>query len=399
MMRFDDAYIPYGVYWSTPFARWQGSLADSHSIELAAQTARAAMEHRSIPAEELDGLALGITVAQRRSFYGAPWLAGLLGAPGVTGPNIGQACATSARLLVHAAHEVQGGAHQALLLVACDRTSNGPHVYYPAPSAPGGRGKAEDPVLDNFAKDPWAGGAMVQTAEAVAAQAGIDRQEQDEVALLRFEQYQQALADDRAFQRRYMQPVELRRGRKVVGSLDADEGVHPTTPEGLAKLRPVQEGGTVTFGTQTHPADGNAGMVVCSAERAAALSADPAITVRLRAYGQARVGKGLMPMAVVPAARQALQRADLDFGDLAAVKTHNPFAVNDVYFCRETGLAPSRVNNYGSPLVFGHPQAPTGLRCVIELIEELVLGGGGAGLFSGCAAGDTAMAVVIEVGV
>jgi len=105
-----------------------------------------------------------------------------------------------------------------------------------------------------------------------------------------------------------------------------------------------------------------------------------------------------MPMAVVPAARQALAAAGITLGDCKAIKTHNPFAVNDVYFCRELGLAPERVNCYGSSLVWGHPQAPTGLRSIAEVIEELVLAGGGHGLFSGCAAGDTAMAVVIKVG-
>jgi acetyl-CoA acetyltransferase len=104
-----------------------------------------------------------------------------------------------------------------------------------------------------------------------------------------------------------------------------------------------------------------------------------------------------MPKATVGAARRALERAGLSASDCRAIKTHNPFAVNDVFFCRELALAPERVNAFGSPLVYGHPQAPTGLRLLIELIEELVIAGGGRGLFSGCAAGDTAMAWVIEV--
>jgi acetyl-CoA C-acetyltransferase len=71
--------------------------------------------------------------------------------------------------------------------------------------------------------------------------------------------------------------------------------------------------------------------------------------------------------------------------------------VNDVYFCRETDTAPDKLNHYGSPLVYGHPQGPTGLRAIIELVEELVLAGGGHGLFTGCAAGDSAMALVVAV--
>ncbi|MHC4078302.1 MAG: thiolase family protein, partial [Planctomycetota bacterium] len=77
---------------------------------------------------------------------------------------------------------------------------------------------------------------------------------------------------------------------------------------------------------------------------------------------------------------------------------HNPFAVNDVYFCRETDIVPDQLNRFGSPLIYGHPQGPTGMRAIIELIEELAQAGGGYGLFSGCAAGDTAMATVLKVG-
>ena len=81
-----------------------------------------------------------------------------------------------------------------------------------------------------------------------------------------------------------------------------------------------------------------------------------------------------------------------------AVKSHNPFAVNDAVFARETGFPVERMNNYGCSLVWGHPQGPTGMRGLIELIEELAIRGGGVGLFQGCAAGDTAMAAVIRVG-
>jgi acetyl-CoA acetyltransferase len=181
-----------------------------------------------------------------------------------------------------------------------------------------------------------------------------------------------------------------------MGVLDVDEGVFPTTAEGLAKLRPVVPGGTVTFGSQTHPADGNAGCLVTTQGVAKELATDPGVTVRLVSFGEARVKKGFMAMATVPAAQQALRRAGFTIGEVA-IKTHNPFAVNDVYFSRELGVAKDAMNHYGSSLVFGHPQGPTGLRLVAELVEELVLAGGGRGLFVGCAAGDSAAALCLEV--
>jgi acetyl-CoA acetyltransferase len=288
-----------------------------------------------------------------------------------------------------------------VLAVTGDRTSNGPHIYYPDPSGPGGRGITEDWVWDNFQNDPYAdAGPMLATAENVAAEHGITKEEQDEVALLRYEQYMADRADGMEFVRRYMVlPLEVRdsAGRKVVATLEDDEGIAPTTAEGLARLRPVREGGTVTYGSQTHPADGSCGMVVAGRERARELSGDPGIEVQILAFGEARARKGFMPLAPVPAAQSALRNAGLGIAEMAAVKTHNPFAVNDVHFSHSFDLAIEAFNNHGSSLVYGHPQGPTGMRLVMELIEELVDRGGGHGLFSGCAAGDTAAALVVKV--
>jgi len=396
-MSMEKAYIPYGAYWSSPFCRWQGSLSQLNSLELAARVAKRALADRQIAPGALDSLVLGFTVPQLHGFYGPPWVAAMLGAPEISGAAMAQACATSARVISSAALEVEIGQRACVLALCCDRTSNGPHLYFPDPSGTGGMGVAENPVWDNFNRDPHAGQPMIQTAENVAREAGIGRADQEEMTLLRCRQYQDALANDRAFQRRYMVAVEIPKGKKGSVTIDADEGVFPTTADGLAKLKPVLDGGTLTYGTQTFPADGNAGMVLCTRDNAERLSRDPKITIRLASYGEGRVKKAFMPMAVVPAARQALDRAGIGIGDCRAIKTHNPFAVNDVYFCRTLGVDPERVNRYGSPLVSGHPQGPTGLRATIELIEELVLAGGGYGLFTGCAAGDTGMALVVKV--
>jgi acetyl-CoA acetyltransferase len=104
-----------------------------------------------------------------------------------------------------------------------------------------------------------------------------------------------------------------------------------------------------------------------------------------------------MPAAPIPAAEMALTKANLNVTDMKAVKTHNPFAVNDIAFSKKTGYDVMKMNNNGSSLIYGHPQGPTAGRAVIEMIEELVLLGGGYGLFTGCAAGDTAAALVLKV--
>jgi acetyl-CoA acetyltransferase len=323
-----------------------------------------------------------------------------LGVPGISGPTVSQACATSARVLADVAAEVQADRDRCILAITCDKTSNGPHVYYPNPLGPGGKGVSEDWVADNFDFDPYARNAMLQTAEHVADEDHITLEEQNAVTLLRYQQYQEALQDDAAFHRRYLvTPIDVKdaSGRKTLATVADDEGIYATTEQGLARLRPVQEGGTVTYGTQTHPADGNCGMVITSRERARELSRNSAVEIQLLAFGQARAKAGYMAQATVPAARRALDAAGISIADVKAIKTHNPFAVNDIYLARAFGIPLDSFNHYGSSLIFGHPQGPTGMRLVIELIEELVMQGGGYGLFVGCAAGDTGAGVIVRV--
>lgn len=394
------AEIPYGAYWSTPFARWQGAFAALHSIEFAAHVAKAELAKRKIASQTIEHGVLGFSIPQRQCFYGLPWLAGLAGLGHVAGPTVMQACATGLRALLTAAQEVELGLVATSLAVTCDRTSNSPHIYYPNPRGPGGTGVAEDWMLDNFNCDPLGPHAMIQTAENVAAKHQITTSEQHDAVLVRELQYKDALANDSAFLKRFMTlpfAIPDPSFRKTTGSLDADEGVRFTSPERLAELKPVLKNGSVTSGAQTHPADGNAGIIVTTPERARELSTNPRIRVRLHGFGSARAPVAFMPEAPVPAARRALASANKTIEEMNAIKTHNPFVVNDILFSREMGIPVDTFNNYGSSLVWGHPQAPMATRGVIEIIEELALRGGGWGLFTGCAAGDTAMAAVLQV--
>ncbi len=97
-MAIARAEIPYGAYWSTPFARWQGSFARLNSVEFAAWVARRELARRELPGEAFDYGVLGTTVPQKHAFYGLPWFAGMAGLGELTGPTINQACATGARL-------------------------------------------------------------------------------------------------------------------------------------------------------------------------------------------------------------------------------------------------------------------------------------------------------------
>ena len=391
------AFIPYRGYYSTPFSRWQGAMANEHAIVLAAETSKRFLMERKWDAGMFDYLILGMTIGQPQWFYGSPWAAAMIGAASIPGMLISQACNTSTTCIYQAGVGVETGLYQNVYTLMTDRCSNGPHTVWPNPQGPGGELISENWLMDNFSRDPWAKGPMIQTAENVARETGITREECDRVSLRRYEQYLDALADDRAFQQGYLFPVEVKTGKNKTFRMEKDEGIMETTAAGLAGLKPVIPEGVHTFGSQTHPADGNAAVIVTTREKAKELSADPGVEIQILSYGYARAKKGFMAMATAPAARMALDRAGITANQVKTVKTHNPFAANDIYLAKELELDINTMNNYGSTIVYGHPQAPTAARNIMEGIEETVKLGGGYLLWAGCAAGDTGAALVIKV--
>ena len=392
------AYIPYKGYYSSPFARWQGSMANENSIVLAAETSKRWLAEKNWDPKIFDYFFLGITVHQPHGFYGGPWAAAMMGATGVPGLLVSQACSTSTITLYQASLGVETGLHESPYCLMTDRCSNGPHAIWPNPTGPGAQVISEDWLMDNFNRDPWAGEAMIKTAENVSQESSITREQCDAVTLRRYEQYQDALADDRAFQKRYMYPVMLKVSKKKTVMLEADEGVMETTAEGLAALRPVVPGGVHTFGAQTHPADGHCAITVATREKAKELSADPDVEIQVISYGYARTKPAYMAAAVFPAVQMALDNANITVNEVKAIKTHNPFAANDIHLAQHLNIDVNSINNYGCSLIYGHPQGPTAGRLIIEGIEEVVMAGGGFMLFAGCAAGDTAAALLVKVG-
>ena len=130
------------------------------------------------------------------------------------------------------------------------------------------------------------------------------------------------------------------------------------------------------------------------------MSVDPAIRVRILGFGQARAPtRDTCPEAPIKASQCALNhRRDRHRAGASGQVAQPLRRQRHRLFARATGFALERMNNYGCSLIWGHPQGPTGTRAIIELIEELAVAGGGIGLFQGCAAGDSSLACVIEVG-
>ncbi|MBP1920441.1 thiolase family protein [Youngiibacter multivorans] len=399
-MAYTKAYIPYGGYYSTPFVRWNGSLKSENPIVLSAETAKRWFADKKLDPTVLDFLYMGSTVVNPLSFYGHAYAAAVIldRKKEIPALSMNQVCATSTTTLGLAANDIELGNFDSVFCLSTDRCSSTPIVVAPNPRT--GSLDIENVVLDNFKRDPspGAGLQMYQTAEAVAREVGITKQECDEIALLRYQQYLDALANDREFQKKYMFPVEVRESKREVKYISEDEGVRPVTAEELAKLKPIEAGGVLSYGSQTHPADGNCGLIVTTKDKAKELSTDKNITVQVLSYGIVRIGAGRMAAAPVPALELAAKRAGIKISDLSQVKTHNPFAVNDANLGRMLNIDQKIINNCGSSMIYGHPQGPTAGRSIMELVELLAKQGGGYGAFTGCAAGDIGASIVIKVG-
>jgi acetyl-CoA acetyltransferase family protein len=393
---FNNVYVPYKGYWSSPFCKWQGSFQTQHAVQLAAGTAKKFFEVRGFTPDIFDSIVFGATIPQKMWFYDAPWFATLIGNPQITGPRVAQACATATVAIKTAATSIEAGTDANVLVATCDRASNCPNILWPNPSGLGGKPDFESWMLDGFMFEPTGDTGPLGTAINVTKEHGITREESDALVVDRYNKYLMSTENDREFQKRYMLPVEVQLSRKKSIVVEEDEGITPCTLEGLAKLRTMPDS-IINAGSQTHAADGNGGMIVTTKEKADELSADKSVTIQILSYGYARAKKAHMPNAPVPASQKALEAAGISVSDLSVVKTHNPFSVNDIIMRKEMGVDDKIFNNYGSSLIFGHPQGPTVMRLAIEAIEELVIKGGGYGLVAGCAAGDTGAALVIKV--
>jgi acetyl-CoA acetyltransferase len=387
------ARIPYGTWGSSYFPAWQQSpLAEVNIGQFAGEAAARILSLRKVPKSQLEYLVIGSTVPWHWKFWTAPLVASCLGER-VPGYHVEQACATGLQAVLLGGAEVQAG-RDAVGVVTFDRTSDSPVGVFPERRSPQ-RTVALSDVWDNFGFDPATGQAMLATGGNAARKHRIDRQEVDELALYRHEQYFETLG--RGWLDRILVPFDvLDNSGKKIGRVDSDAGVRRLTRESLAAMRELDS--CVTSGTQTHASDGMATLLVASAETARELSTRPEIDIRFLAKTEVRVQPALMPEAPALAVQKLLQRTGLGMTDVAVVKNHNPFAVNDAIFARVLGYDWHDMNRTGSSLVWGHPQGPTLTRVLIEALEEAVDLGGGRVLIFGCAAGDVGIAALFEVG-
>ena len=206
-------------------------------MEYLAHVARGELARRDIALDGIDYGVLGLTVAQRQCFFGLPWVTAMMGADRIPGPTINQACATGARCLQAASQEVETGGAEVVLAMSGDRTSNGPHIYYPAPHAPGGTG-AMRTGGSAISRTPLRQVRDDRHRRDVAGMAVTTRTARRGAPALRAVRGRRA--DAGRPEALHAQPLDVpdARYRKTSGVLDGDEGIHQTPARGLDRLRP-----------------------------------------------------------------------------------------------------------------------------------------------------------------
>ena len=389
----DKARIPYGTWGSSYFPAWQTSaLAEVNIGQFAGEAMNRIMGIRGVPVGELEYLVIGSTVPWHWKFWTAPMVSSCMGHR-IPGYHVEQACATGLQATMLAAGEIENGSSDVVGVLTFDRTSDSPVGVFPERREYQRTVPIAD-VWDNFGFDPATGQAMLATAGNAARKHGIERSEVDEITFHRYEQYYQAKSS--GFLDRVLVPLDLLTVQgKPLGTIDDDFGVRPITMEGLRAMRELDD--CVTSATQTHAADGMATLLVCHKDRVADLSPRPEVDIQIVAKVEVRADHALMPEAPALAVQKLLSRLDMTMDNIAVVKNHNPFAVNDAIFAKMLDYDWTKMNKTGSSLVFGHPQGPTLTRVIIEGLEEAVDLGGGNVLVFGCAAGDVGIAALFSV--
>ena len=381
----------------TPFGTFGGSLKDLSATELGVQAARAAVERAGVDPDEYDEVFFGNVI---QTSADAVYLARHVGlnaglpeaSPALT---LNRLCGSGFQAVIDGAEAILLGGAQLCLTGGTESMSQAPHVVRGArwglrlgPSKP-----FEDSLWEALT-DTYCGFSMAQTAENLAEDYDITREEVDEYALR--SQRLAAAAWDEGRLAEEVVPVSMEKRRKEV-LIERDEHIRTdATLDGLMSLRPYfKQDGLVTAGNASGIGDGAASLVIADAEFAAAHGVTP--IGHLVSWAVAGVAPRIMGIGPAPASRAALERAGIGFDDVSVIEVNEAFAPQYVAVEKELGLDRDRVNVNGGAIALTHPLGATGARITTTLLHELRRRGGGYGLGSACIGGGQGIAVVIRV--
>jgi len=388
-----DAVVVAGA--RTPMAEYNTFFKDLTEVELGALAAREALRRSGADAGRVDHVVFGNAMqTSGNALYGARHVGLKAGLPdAVPALTVNRLCGSGIQSIVTAASLLRLQEAEVVLAGGMENMTQAPHVVRGLRSGLRmGHAQLEDSLLVGL-MDTHCGCAMAQTAENLAVERGISREEADRYAL-RSQQAAEAAFRSGRF-RDEIVPVTVRdRGKEIV-VMDDNHRRPDTTLEGLAKLPPAFQGrGFVTAGNASGIVDGAAAVVLASPSAARGLKGEP--LGRVITYGVSGVPPRLMGIGPVPSIRMALERAGLALGEIDLFEINEAFAAQYLAVEKELGLDRDRVNINGGAIALGHPLGATGTRLVLTLLLELRRRGNRYGIASACIGGGQGIAVVVE---
>ncbi|HZS45027.1 MAG TPA: acetyl-CoA C-acetyltransferase [Blastocatellia bacterium] len=379
----------------TPMGEYGGVLRDFTANELGAMAAKAALERAHVAPDQIDHTVMGNALqTSGDAIYGARHVALKAGVP-IDRPalTVNRLCGSGIQSIVSGAQMIQLDEAKTALVGGMESMSQAPHVIRGARwGLKLGQGQLEDSLMVALL-DTYCGFYMAQTAENLCRDNSINREAQDEFALL--SQKRASAAYEAGKFNDEIVPVEIK-GRKGVELFSRDDHMRPeTTLEGLAKLKPsFGKDGFVTAGNASGIVDGAAALVIADAETANRLEAKP--IGRIVSWGIAGVDPKIMGIGPVPASRIALDRAGLKLEDIDRVEVNEAFAGQFLAVEKVLGLDRNKTNVNGGAVALGHPLGATGSRLVLTLLHELRREGLKYGLATACIGGGQGIAMIVE---
>ena len=385
----------------TPIGKYGGSLRDVHPAELGAVAARAAIERAGLKAADIDEVVIGHARQAGSGPNPARQVGHRAGVPNeAPAQTINKACASGLQAIVSGAQAIILGESDVVLAGGIESMSRMPYLIDAVDARWGhkmGNFALVDAMYRDGFQDPLSNLIMGETAEVLARQYRITREESDCFALESQRRANAAIESGR-FTAEIAPLTVTVKGKPA--AIDRDEHPRPdTTIEGLRKLAPVfgdvdGQPGIVTAGSSSGITDGGAAVVLSSAERAQARRLKP--RAKILGWASAGVDPRIMGIGPVPAIRKLTERTGLRVDDFDLVELNEAFAAQVLAVLKDVPISSDRLNVNGGAIALGHPIGATGARLVVTLLHELERRGARRGLATLCVSGGMGMALAIE---
>ena len=386
----------------TPIGRYGGSLSPVRTDDLAVFPLKALMERNpGVDWAAVDDVIFGCANQAGEDNRNVARMASLLaGLPeSVPGSTVNRLCGSGLNAVGSAAQMIRAGEAEMVIAGGVESMSRAPFVMGKATSAFSRNAEIFDTTIGWRFVNPlmhklYGTDAMPQTAENVAQQFGISREDQDRFALWSQSKTAAAQEDGRLAQEMISVAIAQAKGAPLI--VDRDEHPRATTLEKLAQLKAMFQGGTITAGNASGVNDGAAALLLANERAAAAYGLEP----KARVLGMACAGvpPRIMGMGPVPATLKLLERLGLTLKDLDILEFNEAFSAQALACTRQLGLADDdpRINPLGGAIALGHPLGMSGARLVTTAVHQLQRTGGKRALCTMCVGVGQGIALVLE---